>query len=359
MNNQLEALYARAPRRIPHWEHWSNPDAETYLSGIDCYDHPRLCRLKLQELYPELANVFWVPASDAPNRRPSAELTNSERQTARWGGGETGSFAHGEKVFKTAEDVFAFSPLENPDFRRWPHVAMAWDYTSEEGIYQMLRKNYPAEWTACPPGEDVSAYFYNTMFMWPMLTFGWELFLECCLDDRFERIMAEFLELNRRAFRAMARLPIRYVTCHDDIVMTRGPVCSPPWMRKYIYSAYEELWGILKAGGKDVVFQSDGCLNECADNIMALGVLGINTEPYTDFKRLAKKYPNRSFSGEGDNRVLMRNNPAEIRAMVESMVETARMCDGYLMCVGNHIPWNVPGEACKRYFDLSKELAVR
>ena len=47
-----------------------------------------------------------------------------------------------------------------------------------------------------------SVGFYNTMFMWPLLTFGWELFLETCLDERFERIMDEFAEINRRVFRA-------------------------------------------------------------------------------------------------------------------------------------------------------------
>ena len=55
----------------------------------------------------------------------------------------------------------------------------------------------------------------------------------------------------------------------------------------------------------------------------------------------------------------MRNRPDEIRAMVESMVETARMSGGYMMCVGNHIPFNVPGDAIKRYFDLSAELGYR
>jgi uroporphyrinogen-III decarboxylase len=55
----------------------------------------------------------------------------------------------------------------------------------------------------------------------------------------------------------------------------------------------------------------------------------------------------------------MRNNPAEIRAMVESMVETGKMSGGYMMCIGNHIPFNVPPEAVKRYLDLSKELAYR
>ena len=350
-NDFIDALYARAPRRIPHWEHWSNPDAETFLTGIDYYAHPRLCRLELQKRYPQLG--LGVPSSDAPLPRPQ-NLTNAAHLTVRWGDSESGSFQHGEAFFKTADDVFAFSPLEHADFTAWPHVVMNWDFSSEETLYQKLAQRWNGVADAA-----ASEWFYNTMFMWPMLTFGWELFLECCLDPRFERVMDEFRELNRRVFRAFARLPIRYVICHDDIVMSRGPVCSPPWMKKYIYPAYEELWGILKAAGKDVVFMADGCMNECADDVMALGVLGIITEPYTDFKTLARKYPNRFLAGEGDNRVLMRNNPAEIRAMVESMVATARVCDGYVMCIGNHIPWNVPGEAIKHYLDLSTDLAVR
>jgi hypothetical protein len=45
--------------------------------------------------------------------------------------------------------------------------------------------------------------------------------------------------------------------------------------------------------------------------------------------------------------------------MVESMAETGRMSGGYMMCIGNHIPFNTPPEAIKRYFDLSAELAHR
>jgi len=35
------------------------------------------------------------------------------------------------------------------------------------------------------------------------------------------------------------------------------------------------------------------------------------------------------------------------------------MSGGYMMCIGNHTPFNVPPEAVKRYLDLSSELAVR
>ncbi len=236
---------------------------------------------------------------------------------------------------------------------------MNWDFRSEEAILQYQKKYCPHLFQGNPPGRGTDGWFYNTMFMWPLLTFGWELFLECCLDPGYERIMDEFLEINRRVFRVFARMPIDRVTCHDDIVMTRGPVCSPQWMKRFIFPAYEELWGILKAGGKDVVFMSDGCMDAYADDIMALGALGIISEPYTDYKAIAGRYKDCFIAGEGDNRVLMRNNPDEIRRTVESMVETGRTSRGYMMCIGNHIPWNVPPEAVKLYFDLSAELAYR
>ncbi len=346
------------PKRIVHGEIWSNPDAETYLTGIDYYDHPRQCRLKLNELYP---NVGWaVPATDDPVPRPNDNADHSGG-TVRWGAARTSTFTHGESVFKTAEDVFAFSPLEKADFRDWKFVVESWDFSSEDAIYEhVMRTRFRPE-TAAQHGQPVwtGTYFYNTLFMWPMLTFGWELFLECCMDPEFDRIMDEFAEISRRVFRAYARMPVNVITCHDDIVMSNGPVCSPAWMRKHIFPRYEEYWSILKQSGKEVVFMVDGCVDAFVDDIIACGARGFITEPYTDFKAIARKHPTAYMRGEGDNRVLMRNNPDEIRAMVASMAETGRMSGGYAMSVGNHIPWNVPGEACKRYFDACDELAWR
>ena len=326
----------RGPHKIVHWEHWSCPDAETYLTGIDYYQHPRLCRLRLKELYPQLN--LPVPESD----------------------GETATFQHGEAYFHSPEEVFAFSPLEKGDFTDWVHVVNNWDFTTEEALYNFFRPNYPAEWgDQAPEGVASEVAIYNTTFMWPLLVFGWELFLQCCLDPRFERVMDEFAELNRRVFRAFARLPVNFVICHDDIVTSRGPVCSPRWMKKYVFPRYEEYWGLLKEAGKRVIFMADGCMDAYADDVMACGAIGIISEPYTDYKALARRYKDAFMAGEGDNRVLMRNDPLEIRQMVESMVETGHMSSGYMMCIGNHIPWNVPPEAIKRYLDLSEELAYR
>lgn len=362
-NRRYLTLMGRGPKgRIPHWEAWSNPDAETYLTGIDYYDHPRLCRLRMRELYPELR--LPVPDTDDPKPRPrlgnEGQSSNPDAHTVRWGDGETGTFEHGEKYFKTEEQVFAFNPLEHADMRGWPHVVENWDFTSEEVIYQNLRRHYPAEWGDRAPEEsDASTGFYNTTFMWPLLTFGWELFLACSLDERFEPVMEGFAEINRRVFRAMSRLPVRFVVCHDDIVMTKGPVCSPRWMHKYVFPRYEEYWSILKAEGKEVIFMTDGCADAYVDDVAACGARGLVSEPYTDYRAILRKHKDFFVAGEGDNRVLTRNNPEEIRAMFGRMLETSRMTGGYMMAIGNHIPWNVPGEACKRYLDLCNEYAWR
>ncbi len=104
---------------------------------------------------------------------------------------------------------------------------------------------------------------------------------------------------------------------------------------------------------------TDGCIDAYVEDVFACGARGIITEPLTDIKAIARKHENCFLAGEGDNRILTRNNSDEIRAMAKSMVETAHMTGGYMMCVGNHIPWNVPPEAIKRYLGLSAELAHR
>ena len=351
------AYMGKGPDPVPHWEHWSCPDAETFLTGIDYFEHPRACRLKMSELYPQLG--LGVPESDEPIPRPEAVSTSEDgRHTVRWGASQTATWDWG-KTMKTAEDVFAFSPLEQGDFTEIP-VVETHDYRDEEALYQEYRKGLPAEWgDHAPEGSDALVCFYNTMFMWPLLTFGWELFLETCLDPRFERIMEEFAEINRRVFRTFARLPVNFVLCHDDIVTSMGPVCPPDWMNKYIFPRYEEFWGLVKATGKEVLFMADGRMDAYTEDIFACGARGIISEPYTDYKRIAQAHQDCFLAGEGDVRILMGNDGEAIDAMVKSMVETAHMTGGYMMCIGNHIPWNTPPEAIKRYLDLSAQLARR
>jgi len=353
---RYDSYMGLGPKKMQHWEHWSDPDAASYITGIDYYEHPKSCMEKLLEMYP-WAGV-GAPVSDDPIPRLEEQ---QDKGKGRWGTDYRDYWQQevASLRFNSDEEALAFSPLAQGDFTGWNIVEDA-DYRDEEALYRRFRSGYPEEWgDRAPEGSSASCGFYNTMFMWPLLTFGYQRFLSICLEPEFERIMDEFAEINRRVFRSFARLPVNFVVCHDDIVLSSGPACSPAWMRKYIFPRYEEFWSIVKAAGKEVLFMVDGCVDAFADDVMACGARGIISEPYTNYKQLARKYENCFIAGEGDNRVLMRNDPAEIRAMVESMVETGRMSGGYMMCIGNHIPFNVLGEAVKRYFELSAELAYR
>ena len=163
------AFMGRWPIHIPHWEHWSCPDAETYLTGIDHYDHPRLCRQKMAQLYPQLE--LPIPDNDDPLPRPqlgsdsqSSLVDEKGRRYVRWGDSITTHWNWGER-FKTPEDVFAFSALKQGDFTEIP-VVESHDYRDEEALYQTYRGKYPSEWgDSAQDGYTASVGLYNTMFM--------------------------------------------------------------------------------------------------------------------------------------------------------------------------------------------------
>jgi hypothetical protein len=349
MDDKYLAYFGGKPERIPHWEHWSCPDAETFISGIDHYEHPQLCRKKFNELYPWLG--FSEYPNDNPIPRPESRFTDgaeADSHAVRWGDGATGSYEWGLK-FETEEDVFNFSPLQYGDFRK-VGIGECHNFNDEQNLYDNLSKR------ANPNDPCTTPWYYNTMFMWPMLVFDWEKFMLCCMDERFERIMNEFAELNRRAFKVLASLKSNMVICHDDICTSKGPVCNRAWMNKYIFPRYEEYWATLKASGKKVIYMGDGNVDAFVDDIAACGADGIISEPYTNYKVIAKKYPHFVLAGEGDNRVLSSNNPDAIKKMVLSMTETAKMTNGgYFYCIGNHIPWDIPPAAVKLYLDLCRE----
>jgi hypothetical protein len=358
LSKELSDTYlGKGPKRVLNWEHFSDPDAATYITGIDYYQRPRDCMKKLFDMYPFIKPS--LPEDNDPIPRPEEQAEGSH---GRWGA-QNRDFWQQEIAshrFKTEEQIRSFSPLENADYSNTNIFVESADFSSEASIYKRYMKRFQKRGIDKKPPESSSAVsFYNTLFMWPLLTFGYQNFLTYCMEDWFKKIMDEFAEISRRVFRAFSRLPVNYVICHDDIVLPTGPVCSPNWMHKHIFPRYEEYWDILKAGGKQVLFMADGNMDAYADDIMACGALGIISEPFTDYKKLAKKYEDPFLAGEGDVRVLMRNEYEEIKKMVLDMTKTARMSGGYMMCIGNHIPFNTPPEAVKTYFDLCAEYAYR
>ena len=105
----------------------------------------------------------------------------------------------------------------------------------------------------------------------------------------------------------------------------------------------------------------DGCVDAFADDVMACGARGIISEPYTrttnghgaEIRKLLS-WPEKAITA-----CCHATNLTRFAPWWTAMLETARMSGGYMMCIGNHIPFNCTPEGVKRYLDLSEELAYR
>jgi hypothetical protein len=67
-------------------------------------------------------------------------------------------------------------------------------------------------WQQAYPDAVFPGGFYNTVFTWPILTFGWELFMSAAMLDpgRFERVLDGFTEISMMVVQAhiKAEIPI-------------------------------------------------------------------------------------------------------------------------------------------------------
>jgi hypothetical protein len=364
MNRQraLDAIRLLPTDRIPHWESLSNPRFEELVTGIDPWQHPRGARERMLELIPQ--DVGSVPLSDDPIERLVDDQITVETEdgarAARWGAGHTWAWDWG-KHFSSIDDVLAYDPMVHLD-QRGANINGDHDFRlTAEQLATELQAALDAQRAATGERALVVGGFYNTLFMWPLLTFGWELFLEVAglHPEAMARLLLGFAHRSRLIFQAYALTDVEVFTSHDDICYARGPVFSPRWLRQNIYPFYEEFWSYLRGAGKKVIFICDGDVTRVADDIFACGADGIRSEPFTDWAAIADKHPDKVLVGDGDNRVVQSGDREAIFDMVARMTELGRRCPGYFYDCGNHLPWNVPAEAIQMYFDASDHYGWR
>jgi hypothetical protein len=357
----LKAIQLEPTDRIPHWEAISNPEFEKLMTGIDPWEHPQKARQRLFELTPQ--DVGEAPISDEPLPRPAdGQLSFVDEQgqrSARWGATTTWHWNWGES-FASIDDVLAYDPLEHMDQCAIGIESAAYDYgLSLDELARQLQHKLDQARAVTGQRALVTGAFYNTLFMWPLLTFGWELFLELAApaySQHMSHLLEQFAVRSRHIIQAWAKTDVEVFTSHDDICYARGPVFSPDWLRCMIYPYYEEFWTILKRAGKKVIFVCDGNVDLVADDIFACGADGIRSEPFTNWRKIAEKHPDRVLVGDGDNRIIATEDRDAIFRMVRGMTEWGKRYPGYFCCVGNHLPWNLSPQAIKHYFDASEEF---
>ncbi|MCC6442755.1 MAG: hypothetical protein IT210_04765 [Armatimonadetes bacterium] len=336
-----QAIHLEMSDRIPHTEYISHRQFIQKVTGFDpenpAEGHqvgPALARaLDLDFIWSNYGRDWGLPHADMGR----AKFYDSETP---W---------HSSYPFHSVEEVLAFDPLKAAKLPSMEELTADVRRSWENG-----QKAYPE---AVFPGG-----FYNTVFMWHILTFGWDLFMEAAMfdPDRFEKVMDAFVEMSMMVVQAHIKAEVPVFLCHDDIVWASGTVFSPEWMRRYVFPRLTRLLTPLREAGIKVLFCSDGNFTEYIDDLAEAGAEGFIFEPMTDLEYIVRRYgQTHVIIGNIDSRILQFKKPKEIRAEVKRCADLGRDCPGYFFAVGNHIPYVVPIPSIECYLEACQEFGKR
>jgi len=338
----LAAISLEMPDKVPHTEYISDRQYIIEKLGLDMDSPedagkvgPALARyLDYDFIWSTFGYDFGTPRAHMGRARYS----------------ETETLTRAYYPFDTVEEVLSYDPYAQAD--KLPSI---------EELTEAVRGSYEAGKAAYPEAIFPGG-FYNTIFTWPILTFGWDLFMQAAMDDmdRFDKVMESFFKITMMVVEAHIRAQVPYYLCHDDIVWASGTVFAPEWMRTYVFPRLKRLMTPLREAGIKVWFCSDGNFDEYVDDIADCGAQGFIFEPLTSLEYIVEKYgKTHVIVGNADCRVLMSNDREKIRAEVKRCMDLGKPCPGFFLAVGNHIPFNVPIQAVDWYMEAFEEMRGR
>ncbi len=336
------ALNLQPTDKIPRTEYISHRGLVKKYTGIDI-DHPRpgedwWWAISKALDFDFIWNTFTLPGTERLTHMGTAQWSESYQVVD-----------NRASAFNDVEQVLAFDAVETIAVPTVDEMARRFQRQWKEGQERFSHCVFPGG-------------YYNTVFTWPILTFGWDLFLlAAALDmERFERVLESFTALSMVAYEAQARTDMKVFIVHDDIVWSQGAVFHPDWYRRYIFPRYRRLFRPLLEAGKIVLFCSDGDFTQFVDDLVAVGVHGFIFEPLTSLEYIAGKYGHSHVMiGNIDCRILMSGTREQIEQEVLRCARIGKSCPGYFYAVGNHIPYNIPLQNVELYLELSDKYGRR
>lgn len=336
-----QALQLDKPDRIPHTEYLFHRAFIRKVTGLDLED-PSQSAQALSAIAKALDYDFIWATYPREWGLPRTDMGRAKFY-------ETEVPWHSSYAFGSVEEVLAFNPSEKANLPGIDELS-----ASVRTYYDWGRTAFP---DAVFPGG-----FYNSVFTWNIITFGWELFMLAAKTDpaRFGEILDQFTDISMMVVEAHIRAEVPVFLCHDDLVWASGPVFAPAWMREHIFPRLRRLWAPLREAGIKVLFCSDGNFDDFVDDLVEAGAEGFIFEPLTDLKYIAERYGrSHVIIGNIDSRILQYGSPDEIRADVRRCADLGRDCPGYFFAVGNQIPYTVPIPSVECYLEAIEEYGRR
>lgn len=251
--------------------------------------------------------------------------------------------------FQRAEEVWAFDAVEEyglPDFQE---QVQAYQQSWEQG-------------QASNPNQLLTGGYYKTIVSGAIAAFGWDMLLEAAADAaKIEPVFDSFYRYTRHHVEAWAQTSIEVFIQHDDFVWSSGAFMRPSLYREIIIPRYAEMWKVLHAAGKKVLFCSDGTFTEFVDDLVEAGADGFIFEPSNPFDFMVERLgPTHVLVGSAvDCRDMTFRSWDVVRASVDKTLKLAENCAGLIFAVGNHLPGNISDEMLETFIAYLKPRLVR
>ncbi len=374
----IDALSGRFPKHIPSKETLNHPGIMQYVTGINPFENT-----------PDAFEQTWERLSiDIHVAKPTA---NAVRPLS------SDTWQEGNLVFSPL-GVYPTSATKEycPDIKKndidWPFL---YDATQDVFLSPALRRGIPnAEMhsTFRPegglPGEGYQGtveelrkitsnfnqhfgdkavqyhIYYTTLFMWPVVKFGWEAFMMAVTIDpeRFDEVLWKpWTEVSRKYTETAATLDSEVIFMHDDLVSGAGLIFPPDFYEKYIFPRYNYIFEPLVKAGKKIVYVCDGNLDFFLERLLEFPIDGLQYEnPATPYQRILDTWgkAGRGFIGGISTELLTTASLKEVRKHTQDVIEKGQEYPGFIISSCGGLHGNIPLENIKTYFETRNSLGI-
>jgi uroporphyrinogen decarboxylase len=190
--------------------------------------------------------------------------------------------------------------------------------------------------------EDLAIYaamrplgLFNVIFSMPMMDFAVALHENIALINT---MMDMFIEWNCTVIEKLQKTGIDFILANCDMAFNSGPIVNPIAFREIFLPKMKIVADTFKIPW---VFHSDGDLNKVFDDLLTLGMNGMNPfqPPMMDIAAIKQKYGHKlCLWGNIDlNYTLTRGTPEEVDAEVKQRIGEAGPGGGYICASANSL----------------------
>ncbi|MGE5221604.1 MAG: uroporphyrinogen decarboxylase family protein [Omnitrophica WOR_2 bacterium] len=346
----LDALSGRYPHKIPSKETLNHRGIIEYLSGIDVYENtPAAFDIAWRKLGIDIHTPL-MKENAPPPRVPGGTWEEDGRIYSDYG------------VYPTSMPLaLAGDPAAQAEDRVFNYDTRQDDFGLDEAIRSLRIQN--REFRA--HFQDLAVMYelyYTTLFMWPVVTFDWIPFMLAAAADpqRFDELLWQpWARISRKHFEALAAIDEEVVFCHDDLAMGDGPVFSPAYLEKYIFSRYEWIMEPVFRAGKKLIFVSDGNIDRLLERLLEFPIAGIMYEnPATSFERVLETWgkAGRGFIGGISTSILTNGTSEEVSRHTRQVIKQGRQYPGFIISSCGGLPGTIPLDNMLAYIQTRNEL---